>query len=92
MLSAARIAGRLGFEFRYGKEIFKASNGLRGCFLEGETQNSHPSSADLKNVWRCTSIPPTCLRGVHMDYEGGDTREQDTGDQRNLPSGGTLKY
>ena len=63
----------------------KASTGLRGCFPEGETLNSHQSSADLKNVWRYTSTPPTFRRGVHMDYAGGDTREQVTG-QLNLPS------
>jgi hypothetical protein len=41
--------------------------GYGGCFLEGQTQNSHPSSADLKNLWRYISHPPTCFRGVHMD-------------------------
>jgi len=55
------------------------------CFLEGEIQNSHLSSADLKNVWRYTSTPPKFFRGVHMDYEGGDKIEQGTG-QLNLPS------
>jgi len=59
--------------------------GCGGCFPEGETQNSHPPSADLKNVWRYTSTPPTFRQGMHVDYEGGDTREQDTG-QLNLPS------
>jgi hypothetical protein len=53
--------------------------------MEGETQNSHPSSTDLKNVWRYTSTPPTFFRGVHMHYEVGDTREQVTV-QLNLPS------
>jgi hypothetical protein len=53
----------------------------------GETLNSHPSSADLKNVWRYTSTPPAFLRGVHMDYEGGDTTEQVIG-QLNLPGVG----
>jgi len=47
----------------------------------GETQNSLPSNAELKNVWRCTSNP---LGGVHMDYGCGDKREQVTGGQRNL--------
>ena len=56
-----------------------------GCFLNGDTQNSHPSSADLKNVWRYTYTPPTFLRGLRMDYVGGDTRDQVT-EQLNLPS------
>jgi hypothetical protein len=47
-----------------------------GYFLEGETLNSHASSAELKNVWRYTSNPRTSLRGVYMEHEGGDTREQ----------------
>ena len=70
-----------GFEFRYGQKNSSPRRlpGCGGCFLEGETQNSYPSSADLKNVWRYTSTPPTFLRGVHMDYQGGDTREQVTG-------------
>jgi len=84
MLSAARIAQYNdcpGFEFRYGQKISSPRRlpGCGGCFLEGETQNSYPSSADLKNVWRYTSTPPTFLRGLHMDYQGGDTREQVTG-------------
>jgi hypothetical protein len=56
-----------------------------GLFLGGLTQNSHPSSANIKNVWRFTSTPPTLFRGLYMDYEGGDRREQDT-EQLNLPS------
>ena len=55
----------------------------QGVFPGGLTQNSHPSSADLKNVWRCTSTPPTFFRGVHMDHVDGDTRIQVTG-QLNL--------
>jgi hypothetical protein len=43
------------------------------------------SNANLKKVWRYTSTPPTFLCGVHMDYQGGDTREQVTG-QLNLTS------
>ena len=59
--------------------------GCGGCFLEGETHNSHPSIANLKNVWRYTSTPPTFLHGMHMNYECGDTREQVTG-HLNFPS------
>jgi hypothetical protein len=68
------------------RDLFhKTSTGLLGVFfLEGEIQNSHQSSADLKNVWRYTSTPPTVLRGEHKDYEGGDTRASY---RRNLPSG-----
>jgi len=36
-------------------------------------------------VWRYTYTPPTFLRGVRMDYEGGYTRDQVT-EQLNLPS------
>ena len=50
-------------------------------FPGGLTQNLHPSSADLKNVWRYTSTSFV----VCIWAEGGDTREQDTG-QLNLPS------
>jgi hypothetical protein len=79
--------GWSGFEFRYGQEISSSKRlpVCGGCFLEDKTQNSHPSSTDFKNVWRYNSTPPTFVRGVHMDYEGGDTREQVTG-QLNLPS------
>jgi len=62
----------------------KVSTGWQGVFPGGLTQNFHPSSADLKNVWRCTSTPPTFFRGVHMDYVDGDTTVQVTG-QLNLP-------
>jgi len=53
-------------------------------FPGGLTQNSHPSSADLKNEWSHNS---TSLHSfvVCIWTEGGDTREQDTG-QLNLPS------
>ena len=77
MLSAARIAGRSRVRIPIQERSVRRLPGCGGCFLEGETQNSHPSSADFKNVWRYTSTPHTCLRGVHMDYEGGDTREKD---------------
>ena len=84
MLTAARIAqysdwamGQTvhGLNCVTGKISSRCPAGCGGCFLEGETQNSHQPSADLKNVWRCTSTPPTCLCGMHMDYEGGDMRE-----------------
>jgi hypothetical protein len=29
------------------------------------TTHIHPSSAEVKNEWSCTSNPPTCLHGVH---------------------------
>jgi hypothetical protein len=91
MLSAARIAQYN--DYATGRTVHgsnsvtdKRSSAKRltgcggwGCFLEGEPQNSHPSSADHKNVWRYTSTPSTFLCGVHVDYEGGDTREQVTG-------------
>jgi len=87
IISAARIAqyndcyvsDGPGFEFRYRQEIStKVSTGLRGVFPGGLTQNSHPSSADLKNVWRHTSTSLLSFV-VCIWTEGGDTREQDTG-------------
>jgi len=31
---------------------------LRGSFLEGEADNSRPSSVEVKTAWTCTSTPP----------------------------------
>ena len=32
-----------------------------------ETAQSPSSSAEVKNVWSCTSAPPICLEGVGRD-------------------------
>ena len=32
-----------------------------------EIDHSHPSSAEVKNEWSCTSSPPVCLRGMDRD-------------------------
>ena len=90
MLSAARLAQYN--DWATGRTV-QGSNSVTGkrslhqgvYQVAGVRLNSHPASAVLKNVWRYTSTPTTFLRGVHMEYEGEDTREQVTG-QLNLAS------
>jgi hypothetical protein len=52
--------------------------GTRGSSLEVkrpglEADHSPPSSAEVKNVWSCTSTPPICLHGVVLGYSPGTT-------------------
>jgi hypothetical protein len=32
-----------------------------------ETEHLHPSSAEVKNVWSCTSVPPVHLHGMVLN-------------------------
>jgi hypothetical protein len=46
--------------------------GTRGSFLGGkvagrEADHSPPSSAQVKNAWSSTSIPPVSLQGVVLN-------------------------
>jgi len=48
------------------------SSGYQGSswevkWLGHEVDHSSPSSARVKNEWRCTCIPPACLGGVNRD-------------------------
>ena len=51
--------------------------GWRGVFPGGLTQNSHPSSADLKNVWRCTSTPLHSWRAYGLRVGIRESKLQD---------------
>ena len=48
------------------------SSGYQGSswevkWLGHEVDHSPPSSARVKNEWRCTCIPPACLGGMNRD-------------------------
>jgi len=45
--------------------------GTRGSFPGCQADHCPPSSADVKNVWSYTSIPPICLHGVVLSCSTG---------------------
>ena len=60
------------------KSLHQGVYRVAGVFPGGLTQNSHPSSADLKNVWRYTSTPLHSWRAYGLRLGIRDSKLQDS--------------